>query len=116
MRRIGPLTFSNLLHHMLDGALSMQELAEVSGLHVKTVNDYCRAMHAKRAIHICGWAPDATGRFSMPLYKLGAGRDVKNKPYTPAERAERYRERKSLLNAQIKLTNAIFAGSPGAAS
>lgn len=94
--RIGHISVGHLIRAMLDGPATAQELADASGLKRQTIYEFMRSMRKVGAAHICGWEPDCLGRVSLPVFKLGPGRDTKRQKKTPAERAGAYRERKRL--------------------
>ncbi len=53
------------------------ELAQITGLHVKCVSDYMRALRAKKVIHVSGWLPG--GAWNAPVtagWSLGDGPDL----------------------------------------
>lgn len=91
--KVGALTYAQLVLHMLQGDLTCEELAEVTGLHYVTVLHYTRELHAAGAAHIAGWQQDARGRDNIKLYKIGPGRDAKRRRIPGPQRSRAYREK-----------------------
>lgn len=83
-----------LIKHMLEGTYNCHELAEISGLHYVTVQQYARELHRAGAAHISSWEKDILGRDVIKVYKIGVGRDAKREKLTPAQRQERVREKR----------------------
>jgi hypothetical protein len=48
-----------------------------------------------KLLPIVGWAPDARGAASCPVYRLGEGRDVPRHAMSDAQRTSLYRQRKA---------------------
>jgi len=92
--KVNAMAYAQLVKAMLPGELTCQELAEETGLHLVTVYQYTRELHAAGAAHIARFEPDARGRHIIKIYKIGAGRDAKRVAMTKAERQARVRERR----------------------
>lgn len=84
-------------------ASSIQQLADNSGLHFRTVQRYIKAL--REAPHPCvyieDWDEDATGRRSIPLYKFGGKSDM---PQPKLSASEKYQRKK----AAVQRTSSIF--------
>lgn len=99
--RLGSLSIAKVMRALLDGPCSVTELEEISGLSNHTLHDYMRALRKEHAAHICGWEEDATGRESIRIFKLGAGKDVPRRKKSKAQIARECRQRKK----DAQLTN-----------
>ncbi len=86
-----------LLAHLTEGAVSAQDLADLTGLHVKTTRVFVKEMHKRGLVHIAQWDNRYNRRIKLPMYKLGDGID-KPKPQRlcSAETTKRYRQRQKL--------------------
>jgi predicted ArsR family transcriptional regulator len=85
------------------------ELAEATGLHCVTVQQYMRELRRADAAHISAWEKDSRGRDVIKVYKLGAGKDAKREKLTGAERQARTREkRKAQEMAQVMAGTARY--------
>lgn len=84
-----------LMRLLLDGTRDCYELAEETGLAYRSITDYCAALRKEGAVHVAGWSEDAAGGRRLAIYKLGVGKDVPQPRFTPAERAQRHRDRKT---------------------
>lgn len=93
LRKVNAMSFAKLIDLLLDGAYTMQELAEKTGLHPLTVGKYCYALHKEGAIHVGEWTTDSMGRHLVRIYIMGRGPDAKRPKATPAERQRRVRAR-----------------------
>lgn len=93
--KIGAITYAKLVSLMLEGAYTIKELADHTGLHKTTVGHYTAALYKEKAAHICAWAPDDRGRYLCRVYKLGHGPDAKRPAPTPrSELTKRWRARR----------------------
>jgi hypothetical protein len=98
-----------LIKDMLEGTYSCAELAEITGLHYVTVQQYARELHRAGAAHISSWEKDSRGRDVVKIYKIGVGRDAKREKLTGAQRQERVREkRRAQQMAQVMAGTARY--------
>jgi len=95
--KINAITQARLIEAMLDGTMSIDELAEHTGLHPVTVQRYTRELYRAGAAHICQWEKDIRGRDAIRIYKLGRGRDAKREKLTAAQRQARSREKRRAI-------------------
>jgi predicted ArsR family transcriptional regulator len=95
--KINALTQARLIEAMLDGTMSIDELAEHTGLHAVTVQRYTRELHRVGAVHIAQWEKDARGRDAIRIFKIGRGRDAKREKLTASQRQKRSREKKRAI-------------------
>ena len=77
--RVSHFTFTTCLRVMMRGPCKARQIADESGLHMRTIYELMRAMRKGppelRTAHISGWAEDALGRPSIAVFTLGAGDD-----------------------------------------
>ena len=92
--RLGALSMSKVMRALLDGPCSVGELKIASGLSTNTLYEYLRALRKEGVVHICAWEKDATGRESLRVFKLGAGKDKPRSKKSKAEVARDCRKRK----------------------
>ena len=96
IRKINAFTQARLIRLLIDGDLNCRELAEETGLHYVTVQEYTRELHHAGAVHICRWEKDSRDRDAIKIYKLGVGKDIKRDKLTSAQRQERVRKRRKM--------------------
>jgi predicted ArsR family transcriptional regulator len=96
VKRIGHLTLAKTLKLLLDGPATAQEIAEVTGIHLRTAQEWFRALKAEDCVHVTAWHPDSLGRDSIPVWKLGKGADKHKQTLGNRESARRYRARLKL--------------------
>ena len=92
--RLGALSMAKVTRALLDGPCSVGELKIASGLSTNTLHEYMRALRKESVVHICAWEKDATGRESLRVFKLGAGKDKPRGKKSKAEIARDCRKRK----------------------
>lgn len=109
--RLGAMSMAKVTRALLEGPCSVRELQTVSGLSNTTLHEYMRALRKEQVVHICAWEKDATGRESLRVFKLGAGKDVPRGKKTKAQVARECRKRKQ----DAKLFS-LFAEKPAAVS
>jgi predicted ArsR family transcriptional regulator len=95
--KINALTQAKLIEAMLDGTMSVSELAEHTGLHLVTVQRYTKELHRAGAAHIVQWEKDVRGRDSIRIFKIGRGRDATRNKLTQAERQARSRQKRKAI-------------------
>jgi DNA-directed RNA polymerase specialized sigma subunit len=96
VRRIGHLTLAKTMKLLLDGPATAHEVAEVTGIHLRTAQEWMRALKTEGVTHISAWHPDSLGRDSIPVYKIGAGKDKPRSVMGTVESSRRYRARLKL--------------------
>ena len=90
-------TYVALLAHLTEGAVSAQDLADLTGLHLETTRDFLKEMHKRKLVHIAQWDTRNNRRIKLPMYKLGEGGDKPRPPrLSSAETTKRYKERQKL--------------------
>ena len=92
--RVNAIAIAELMLGLQDGCHTMLELADLSGLSIKTVRNYLKQLHGRKLTHICDWREDAKGARTLKVYELGRGVDMpKPEPRPKAETCKRYREK-----------------------
>ena len=97
--KVGAISYAQLIKHMQEGIYTCAELAEATGLHLVTVYQYARELHAADAAHIVRFEPDSRGRHNVKVYAMGARADAKRVRMTAVERQARFRAK--IANAQL---------------
>lgn len=86
-----------MLAHLTEGAVSAQDLASLTGLHIETTREFLKEMHKRGLVHIAQWDVRLNRRIKLPMYKLGEGGDKPRPARLPGtEVTRRYRERQKL--------------------
>lgn len=92
-RKFSMIHAVNLVSLIQEHPYTAHQLAEKTGLHLRTVYDFCNVGKMKRLLHIIGWEPDALGRDCIPIFAWGYAVNATRTKLTPAERAKRYRDK-----------------------
>ena len=96
--RTNALAVRNLILALMEGPHTYLELAEVSGLHDKTVRQFLIPFRkTPRLVRIGEWHEDVRGYSTRPAFVWGSGPDAKRTPLSSAERSRRSRERVKTL-------------------
>jgi hypothetical protein len=86
--------YVSLLEHLMQDAVSAQDLAALTGLHIDTTRDFLKEMHRRKLVHIAQWDTRYNRRIKLPMYKLGAGIDQPKPKRLPSTLVtKRWRER-----------------------
>lgn len=93
-RKVNHLVMAQTIKLLLTGPITAHEIAEHTGIHLVTAQEWMRCLRKEKAIHISGWLPDSLGRDVTAVYTVGKGRDKERHRMTPAERTKRYRDKK----------------------
>lgn len=92
-----------LIKHLLDGIHDCKALAEITGLHYVTVQQYTRELHRAGAAYISSWEKDSRGRDMIKIYQVGVGADAKREKLTGAQRQARVRDRRIAMQHNLVL-------------
>ena len=95
MIKVNAIAYAQLIKCLRHGDMSIEEIANETGLHYVTVCDYCVALYRAGEIHISRWEKDKRGRDGIKIYKLGPGKDARRSKLTPAQRQARVRDKKA---------------------
>lgn len=110
--KINAYSQAQMIKLLLDGPQTAQDLADATGLHCVTVQQYTRELHRAGAAHISAWEKDSRGRDRIKVYSLGAGKDKKREKLTDAQRRQRARDkRKAAQMSQVVAGTARFVQS-----
>jgi predicted ArsR family transcriptional regulator len=90
-RKVSHVVLAQTIKLLLENPITAHELAEHTGIHLVTAQEWMRSLRKEGAVHICGWLPDGLGRDATAVFKLGPGRDKPRHKLTPAERQARHR-------------------------
>jgi predicted ArsR family transcriptional regulator len=104
IRKVNQRVMAQTVKLLLDTPLTAHEIAEHTGIHIVTAQEWMRSLRKEGVVHIDGWIPDGLGRDTTAVYKLGKGKDKPRHKFTAAERQARYRARKK----QAKVTKLIL--------
>lgn len=105
--KVSAMVWAQLLQLLMDGTHSNRMLAADTGLSYETVREYTRVLREKKVIHVVMWDQDPRGAWTVPIWKLGPGKDAKR----PGSRnRERSRERRLRIK-QIELQR-LMVGAP----
>lgn len=110
--RLGALSMAKITRALLDGPCSIRELQVISGLSINTLHTYMRALRKEAVVHICGWEKDATGRDSLRVFKLGAGKDAPRTRKSKAQIARECRRRKQDMQLAASFGNIFPIARP----
>jgi len=94
LRKVNHRTMAQTLKLLLDGPATAHEVAEHTGIHLITAQEWMRALRKEGVVHIGGWLADSLGRDVTAVYQLGKGKDKPRHKFTHAERQARHRARK----------------------
>jgi hypothetical protein len=93
-RKVSHVVLAKTVKLLLTSPATAHEVAEHTGLHLVTAQEWMRSLRKEGAVHISGWLADSLGRDVTAVYTLGPGNDKPRHKFTTAERTARYRERK----------------------
>ena len=95
-RRISAISNAVVIEMIAYGAYSTAQIAEWSGLAVRTISEYMSAMHERRMVYIECWAPSRHGCPPVPKWRLGVRKKdaPKPPPLTSTQRQQRLRDRR----------------------
>lgn len=86
-----------MLAHLTEGAVSAQDLAALTGLHIETTREFLKEMHKRKLVHIAQWDYKLNRRIKLPMYKLGDSGDKPKPPkLSSADITKRYKARQKI--------------------
>ena len=93
--RINAIAIAELMIGLQDACHTMWELADMSGLAIQTVRNYCNTLHRRGVVHIADWREAGNGGRTLKVFALGTGTDMtKPKPMSKTEGCRRWRAKK----------------------
>lgn len=96
-RKVSHQVLAQTFKLLLNGPITAHELAEHTGIHLVTAQEWLRSLRKEEVVHITGWLADSLGRDVTAVYSIGKGKDKPRHKLTPAQRTARYRTRKQQL-------------------
>ncbi len=75
-KRLTPVASAKMQEAMRKKALSLRNLAEVSGLAMPVVTKYVRQLQGAEMAFVADWEADSRGYMTIEKYKFGKGEDV----------------------------------------
>lgn len=94
---------ATVVEGMLDGTLTLRELARRADLGYLAVQQFAKVMHEVGACHIDSWETDRLGRHTVRIYKIGRGPDAKRPRQSNAKRLRGQADRQRMVQ-MIQLT------------
>lgn len=109
----GALRYATLMHQLLTGGGSLDDLVSHTHLSINTVHRYIKALRnfpdtqGRRHCAIVDWQEDNRGYRTIPVFKLHAVPrfDTERPVLSGSQKSKRYRERKIIRRA---IPNSIF--------
>lgn len=103
--RVTPIALSHLMAELYNGATSILELSEVSGLCKATVRNYVRELKKRNLVHIAGWGRNSQNCPCTPLYHWAPDKpDARVPKMTTAEKSRKFRKRVKEREVHNRLT------------
>lgn len=96
--KVNAMAFSDLMHALVYGGGTAQQLSERTGIHYVTMLEYLRQLHKRRVIVISGWRKDINGHGLTRVWTIRSAFRTEDEPRpkakSRAEIAAAYRQRK----------------------
>ena len=96
--RINQTCYAVVIKRLIENDATIADLAEVSGLHYKTVELMMRTFKSHGLVHISDYLQDLRGRDLFIVYRWGQGKDKKKFRIPSKEKTKIWRERKKMAN------------------
>ena len=93
-RKVSHVVLAQTMKALIDGPVTSHEIAEITGIHIVTAQEWMRSLRKEGAVHITAWLPDSMDRDVTAVYKMGPGKDKPRRKLTDTQRQARYREKK----------------------
>lgn len=94
--RITALSQAKFVKLLMEGTHTCPEMATELGLHLRTVQSYCAALHKEGAVYIDHWEADPRGALVYRVFRLGEGKDAVRPVKTRAQRSKTYRIKRKM--------------------
>lgn len=82
--------YAAALEGLMDGASTVHELSEESGLALSTLRKWVAALKRRKLVFVSAWEKDPLGRHTRPVFALG--RDKRDVPRPPRQTMEQRRK------------------------
>ena len=96
--RVNQTCYAVVIKRLIENDATIADLAEVSGLHYKTVEMMMRTFKSHGLVHISDYLQDLRGRDLFIVYRWGQGKDKKKFRIPSREKTKIWRERKKMAN------------------
>ena len=96
--RVNQTRYAVVIKRLIENDATIADLAEVSGLHYKTVELMMRTFKSHGLVHISDYLQDLRGRDLFIVYRWGQGKDKKKFCMPSKEKTKIWRERKKMAN------------------
>ena len=96
--RVNQTCYAVVIKRLIENDATIADLAEVSGLHYKTVELMMRTFKSHGLVHISDYLQDLRGRDLFIVYRWGQGKDKKKFRIPSKEKTKIWRERKKMAN------------------
>lgn len=107
--RLNALTVALMNRAMLDGPSTIYDLMDACGLQRGSVHRYLTAMKQNEVIFIAQWEQDNLGRFVIPAFSLGVGKDAAK----PKSRVSARRRERKARAAQVVMNHMMAGDAAG---
>lgn len=104
--RRGAMFMALIIRELLEGDVTVREIAENIGAHVVTVRRYVSALYAAKCVYVSSWPEDSLGRAgnNIRAYTLGNKPDAKR----PAKKTSAQQKRQEATKRkQMRIQNAL---------
>lgn len=100
--RITAISNAKMMKALMDGLLTIPEIAEECGLHPSGVGKYCAALYREGVIRIHHWEEDIAGRRTLRVYafRMNGEKDAKPPRATPSQRQAKHRAKLKMVRHQ----------------
>ena len=96
--------YAEAISILIAGPTTVRGLCEESGLAYQSCRKFTSTLYRRRLVHIAAWEQDSIGRWTIPAYAWGEGKDAKRPPkLTPAQRSQRLRDRIKAMRHAIAI-------------
>jgi predicted ArsR family transcriptional regulator len=92
--RVNHIVMGQTLALLKAGPVTAQKVAQETGVHIVTAQDWLRELRQQRVVFVSGWLPDSLGRDAVPVYEFGNESDEPKRSLSRAEISKRYRQRR----------------------
>lgn len=92
--RVNHIVMGQTMALLKAGPVTAQTVAQKTGVHIVTAQDWLRELRQQRVVFVSGWLPDSLGRDAVPVYEFGSEPDEPKRSLSRAEISKRYRQRR----------------------